>query len=500
MDRQTDHWEENASPASPGRLRAGHVHRPPLVPPHAAGCDLPHSGSRPPQSKAAAGRAGTNASVSGLALPAFFTYKTSIMRHTLLLPLVIALAGTASLAAADPGFTTETRQITFGPKQHFFGYIGHVGNVPWNAGDRYILALRTDFQDRMPTAQDAAEIVLIDTQEEYRERVVDRTRAWNPQQGTMLYWNPEAPETQFFFNDRDPATNRIFCVLFDISKGERIAEFRYDDVSFGNSGVARKGGSFLGINYGRLARLRPVTGYPGAADWHGEEDKHPADDGIFKVNVKTKQKQLLVSYAQLADAVRADRPDVDEKELFINHTLWNPDDSRIYFFVRGTFGDAAKRLDIPFTMKADGSDLRPLAMHIGGHPEWLSPTVLIGSHEGAQILFDIDQQKITGALGTKEIFPNPGGDVAMSPDGKWFVNGHGKGGKNYYTFLRLADGAWVRTGPFDQGGYIDDVRVDPGPCWNRASDRIVIAAQDEAKTRQMFVIELKRAETSEATK
>ena len=76
----------------------------------------------------------------------------------------------------------------------------------------------------------------------------------------MLYWNPEAPETQFFFNDRDPKTNHVFCVLFDVSKGKRVEEYRFSDTPIGNSGVAQNGGFFLGINYGRLARLRPVTG------------------------------------------------------------------------------------------------------------------------------------------------------------------------------------------------------------------------------------------------
>src|SRR5262245_10467892 len=91
--------------------------------------------------------------------------------------------------------TTNIKQITFGPKHHFFGYIGHVQTIPWNQSGRYLVALRTDFQDRMPKPDEAADIVLLDTKDGYTARVVDRTRAWNFQQGTMLYWNPDAPET-----------------------------------------------------------------------------------------------------------------------------------------------------------------------------------------------------------------------------------------------------------------------------------------------------------------
>src|SRR5262245_64694683 len=103
----------------------------------------------------------------------------------------------------------EVRQLTHGPLHHFFGYIGHVQNVPWNQSGRYIVALRTPVRDHLPDASEPAEIVLLDTHNNYSASVVDRSRAWNPQQGTMLYWNPLAKETQFFFNDRDPKTNKV---------------------------------------------------------------------------------------------------------------------------------------------------------------------------------------------------------------------------------------------------------------------------------------------------
>src|SRR5262249_19148239 len=92
------------------------------------------------------------------------------------------------VGAAEP-FTTTIEQITFGPRHHFFGYFGHARTIPWNASGRYIVALRTAFQDRMPAPGEAAEIVLLDARDGYAPRVVDRTRAWNFQQGTMLYWN-----------------------------------------------------------------------------------------------------------------------------------------------------------------------------------------------------------------------------------------------------------------------------------------------------------------------
>jgi hypothetical protein len=282
--------------------------------------------------------------------------------------------------------STEWRQITFGPKQHFFGYIGHVRTIPWNRSGRYIVALRSDFQDRMPTADDAAEIVLLDTTKDYAAKVVERTRAWNFQQGTMLYWNPAAPETQFLF--------------------------------------------------------------------------------------------------------------------LINHTMWGRNDARIYFFVRGDFEhrDVKERLDVPMTMRADGSELRPLAQHIGGHVEWESDRRLIGAVDGRQVVFDIEKQAVVETLGTPEIFPSPKGDIALSPDGNWFVNGHTKTGDrpaNYFTILRRADGAWTRTEGFDRGQYTAELRIDPAPGWNRDGTQLLLGglSDDAERTRQLFVITVRSGQS-----
>jgi hypothetical protein len=409
----------------------------------------------------------------------------------------IHAADDAPKTSAQANFKTTVRQVTFGPKHHFFGYFGHVQTIPWNKSGRYLLALRTDFQERMPAPGEAAEIVLLDTQDDYKPRVVNHTRGWNFQQGAMMYWNPEAPETQFFFNDRDPKSHEVFCVLFDISRGatgERVREFRFADMPVGNGGVAQRGGAFLGINYGRMARLRPVTGYPGAFDKTAARGGHPDDDGIFRINVATGEKKLLASYRQMADAIRPMRSDVDEKELFINHTLWSRDDSRIYFFARGDFEVKGKtRLDIPFTMNADGAGLKPLARHIGGHPEWFSGDVLIGNVDGRQALFDVEKQDVVGTIGTPETIPSPGGDIALSADGEWFVNGYGKDGQNFYNVIRLKDGAWTRTTGLNQGGYVSGVlRIDPSPNWNRDASQLMVVAVDPAGTRQIHVITIEK--------
>jgi hypothetical protein len=404
-----------------------------------------------------------------------------------------ALLGVIQSALADSP-EIAIRQITFGPKHHFFGYIGQCKTIPWNASGRYILALQTDFQDRMPTASDAAAIVLLDTQQNYKPIVIEHTRGWNPQQGTMFYWNPLAPETQFFFNDRDPVTGKVFAVLYDISgglPGKRIREFRFDDTPVGNSGVAQNGGKFLAINYARMARLRPVTGYPEAFDWTVDE-KHPDNDGIFKIDVASGRKDLLVSFKQLRDALVVKHPNVNDKALFINHTLWSRNDDLIYFYVRGDF-DKKDRINQPFTIRPDGTGLTPLAVFIGGHPEWAPGHQVIGCKDKKQVIYDVDQRKIVRTLGDRSVFPDAEGDIALSPDGQWLANGYREKAISKYVFYRMDGGEIRNVTAFEQTGYTSgDLRVDPSPAWNREGTQILFPSlsNDAEHTRQMFIVEL----------
>ncbi len=186
------------------------------------------------------------------------------------------------------------------------------------------------------------------------------------------------------------------------------------DTPIGNGGVAADGSAWLGLNYGRLARLRLVTGYPGALDW-SKNSVAPKNDGIFIIDIKTGEKRLLVSYYQLDKKLREKNPNMKHSGLFINHTLWNR---------------------------------------------------------------------------TARMFPNPGGDVSLSPDGNWFVNGYSQSGKNYYAVLRRSDGAFARSRGIDKGGYAGDIRIDPAPRWNRTNNAILVPGIAENGTRQMFVVKV----------
>ncbi len=392
------------------------------------------------------------------------------------------------------GFDLKIEQLTSGDKHHFFGYIGQCQTIPWNSTGQYILGMEIETISRMPKPDEAAEIFVIDTQDNNNIIYLDKTYAWNPQQGTMFYWNPNAPETQFFFNDRDPETGKVFTVIYDVKERKRVREYRYEDTPIGNGGVAADGSAWLGLNYGRMANLRLVTGYPGAYNFSAGEVA-PDNDGIFIVDIKTGEKKLLVSFAQIAEKIKDTDPNL-HTGLFINHSLWNRDSDMVYFYARAGWDGkrtSGERVNVPFTVNADGTGLTPHSQFVGGHPEWDTGNVIIGSapdENGVerQVRYDVIKKEIIEYMGNAEIFPKPEGDISLSPNGDMFANGYVNGNMNSYTILRRSDGAYAMTEGISKGEYSGDIRIDPAPRWNRTNDAILVPGIDDKGTRQMFKI------------
>jgi len=416
--------------------------------------------------------------------------KTSIIKLAAIL-MILSLHG----CGIENKVSLEIEQITSGPKHHLFGYIGQSLTIPWNKSDRYILSLRTDFYKRMPVKGETAEIVIIDTQDNYKVTVLDKTLAWNLQQGTMFYWNPKRPETEFFFNDMDPDTGVVFTVLYDIKKRKRIKEYHFGNESIANGGVAPNGKWYAGINYGKVSRLREIISYQGASDFTQGGIVNGNNDGLFKVNTKTRKKELLVSYKTLAEFLKV--KDSDSYPIYVHHTLWNRDSDRLFFVVRGsdTVDGIGKYPSAPCVINVDGSNLRHCEN--GGHPEWYEGKLMTVAQDKKKHykLYDVDSEKIVGRIGDDGVFPQPGGDNAYSPDGKWYVGSHRIDLTQFYTFYRFEDNAhFVSEGiPIFRGktkkGLLT-TRIDGAPRWNRSSDRILVGGVAKDGTRQMSIIKI----------
>src|SRR6187455_3178083 len=77
------------------------------------------------------------------------------------------------------------RQITKGPRFHWFGYYDKFQFSPDN---RFVLANEVEFEHRSPKADDVIRVGMVDLQDGDKWIELGATRAWNWQQGCMLQW------------------------------------------------------------------------------------------------------------------------------------------------------------------------------------------------------------------------------------------------------------------------------------------------------------------------
>ena len=126
---------------------------------------------------------------------AFFLHVTLLFA-----PLAAIHAADSSARPGSPSFASfdemtravdpvlpPIRAVTHGPKFHWFGYYDKFQLDPTN---RYLLCAEVDFEHRLPTADDAVAVGMVDLADGDRWIELGRSHAWSWQQGCMLQWLP----------------------------------------------------------------------------------------------------------------------------------------------------------------------------------------------------------------------------------------------------------------------------------------------------------------------
>ena len=106
----------------------------------------------------------------------------------------------------------------------------------------------------------------------------------------MLQWIP-GTQSQVLWNDRDG--DHFVCRILDVATRERrtIPHPIYT--------LHPDGKTALSTSFSRLADVRPGYGYAGVPDPY-RDDPAPTGDGIWRVDLQSGERQLLLSIAQAA--------------------------------------------------------------------------------------------------------------------------------------------------------------------------------------------------------
>jgi hypothetical protein len=395
---------------------------------------------------------------------------------------------TAQIDTAD----VEAVKLTSGPKQHWFGYYDKFQTDPTG---RYVLTAEVDTMMRSPTQNDVLTLGMIDLQDGNKWIPLGESRAWGWQQGCMLQWIPGSAN-EIIWNDLQDGN--YVSHIFNVETREKKTLPRPIYT------LSNDGSFALGTEFNRIQKLRPGYGYPGVPDPF-EKDRHPKAMGIYKMNLKTGESEVLVSIDEMASEKNLDE-DLTDYWHWFNHILISPDDQRFVFLHRWRKekGDGANKPPSGFitrmvTSNLDGSDRYTLdpsgktSHFIWKNPEqicmWTRP---VGMDDGFYLFTD-KTDKI-----------EPVGEGIMT------VNGHN-------TYLPNTDSEWILNDTYPQGPnrlqelylyhmptrrkvvlgrfhapekYTGEVRCDLHPRSSRDGKRVFFDSTHGGDGRQMYMVDV----------
>jgi hypothetical protein len=379
----------------------------------------------------------------------------------------------------DRSAEMEVRCATPRTRNHFFGYYD---KFPWDKAGRYLLALGTSFIDRPPMPEDVAAISMVDLADGGKEIPLDETLAWNWQQGTHLQWLGTVPDRLIIYNMRDG--DRYIGMIRDVFTGEtrKLPRPIY--------AVIRDGTQAVTLNFSRVHRHRPGYGYNGVPDaW--ENDPHPAEDGIYWMDLATGDNRLIISLDQIVQIGHDDT--MDGGSHWFNHLQFNHDGSRFIFLHRWKYGPSWRtRL---FTAAPDGSSIYCVSDHeMTSHFDWRSSTQILAWARrhgiGDRYFIFTDQTDKLEVMG--EGILTTDGHCSYSPDGRWVLTDTYPDKEHKRTLLlyRPDDQRRVDIGRFYAPPELaGEIRCDLHPRWNRDGTQVCFDSAHEGD-RQMYTIDV----------
>lgn len=350
--------------------------------------------------------------------------------------LATTFAGAASLSLS-PAFGESIsskseafvpiRQITKGPKHHWFGYYDKLEFDPDN---RYVLSNEVQFEHRSPSAKDSIKVGMVDTQNSDQWIEIGSSNAWGWQQGCMLQWRPKHGH-EVVWNDREG--DRYVCHVRNVKTGEQrtLPKPVYTLSPDGKWAVT--------ADFSRINNLRPGYGYHGVPDANVDV-KAPEDSGIWRMNMDTGETELIVSLAEISQIPYKGKT-TEKAWNYFNHLLVSPDGQRFIFLHRwreqwapsATGKGWSRFMTRMFTANMDGTDRYVLdPSGYTSHFIWRDPNHICA------------WTKPNGKPSKFYLFEDQTENVEVVGPDKMPVNGHN-------TYVPQTNGEWILTDTYPQG-------------------------------------------------
>jgi hypothetical protein len=396
-----------------------------------------------------------------------------------------ALAGVALpdlvLAAASQPQLPPIRQVTHGPRFHWFGYYD---KLEFDPTGRYLLGMEVDFENRSPRPDDQIRVGMVDLHRGDRWIELGRTTAWCWQQGCMLQWLPGSAG-EILWNDRQG--DRFVCHILDVKTGAKRT------IPHPVYAVSPGGRWAVAPDFGRLNEMRPGYGYCGVPD-PCRSELAPGTSGIFRVDLATGKQELIIA---LADVARIPYPggDLSGVKHYFNHLLVSPDGSRLAML--HLWVQRKRMIARLLTAAPDGSDLRMLdPTGDTSHFFWRDPRHILAWSTQPQgegfYLFEDQAGGSVEPVGRGVMLPEDG-HCTYLPGSEWILcDTYPDRQRNQHVYLyHVAANRRVDLGHFYQPRqYGGEWRVDTHPRFSRDGRNVVIDSPHTGQGRQLHLIDI----------
>jgi len=240
----------------------------------------------------------------------------------------------------------------------------------FDSESKLIVGHKVTIKERQPTPDDTLEIGYINLEEGNKWQRVGSSTAWSWQQGAMSQWLPNS--RTIVWNDRENGEFVARLHSIDTGKTETIDQPIY--------AVDPNGKFVLSLNMARLDYVRPGYGYVGGKG-HNIDKLKPKDDGIWRIDLETGEKKLLISINKAARFIFS-KLQIKEcvKQVLRSHVYWfnhvkvSPDGKRFTVKIRYRERDLSKswreNMGASITCSTDGKDMQFID-HATSHVIWL---------------------------------------------------------------------------------------------------------------------------------
>lgn len=332
---------------------------------------------------------------------------------------------------------------------------------------------------------------MVDTHDGDRWIELGKSNAWGWQQGCMLQWR-RGSSCEVLWNDRN-GDGFVTHILDARTKRKRMLPHPLYAVS-------PDGQTAVSPDFRRINDMRPGYGYAGLPDPHAD-DLAPNDSGIFRLNLETGGRELILSIADVLGLGDIPGNPQNAKHYF-NHLPFNTDGSRFVCLHRWRSFDDSRCQNVGgfgtrmLTATPEGKDVRVVDPYgKTSHFIWRDPQHILAwawhpSHDSAFYLYE-DGTNSVEIVGKGVMTRN--GHCTYLPGNEWILNDtypDGDRRQNVYLY-HIATEKTVSLGRcFLPPEYKGEWRCDTHPRPSPDGRSVIIDSPHAGNGRQMYLIDI----------